>query len=51
MLTKHKFPDDIEALFIEINFRSVGGHFLDYITLLVNLTNTMLITILLMRKS
>ena len=21
MLTKHKFPDDIEALFIEINFR------------------------------
>ena len=21
MLTKHKFPDDIEALFVEINFR------------------------------
>ena len=43
MLTKHKFPDDTEALFIEINkLISVSGYFVDYITHL-NLIHTFLI--------
>ena len=38
MLTKHKFPDDIEVLFIEINFiiEGASGYFMDHITLLLN---------------
>ena len=43
MSTKHKFPDDTEALFIEINkLISVSGCFVDYITHL-NLIHTFLI--------
>ena len=43
MLTKHNFPDDIEALFIEINSQSEIGYFVYYITHLLNLINTFLI--------
>ena len=43
MLTKHKFPDDTEALFIEINFQSEIDYFVYYITHLLNLINTFLI--------
>ena len=43
MLTKHKFPDDIEALFVEINFEKASSYFVDYITHLLNLINTFLI--------
>ena len=43
MLTKHKFPDDTEALFIEINFQSEIGYFMYYITHLLNLISTFLI--------
>ena len=43
MLTKHKFPDDIKTLFVEIDFEKVSGYFVDYITHLLNLINTFLI--------
>ena len=31
VLTKHVFPDDIEGLFIELNFRKLSGYFLEHI--------------------